>query len=267
MESTLRKNLFKEAARMQIERYGLVGGSLLFGTAAVLTGATTSLLAPLWLLGAAAGGVGLTISGARRLLNKQEAVLDLAKRTVMQHHAPREVPPELVPYVEQAIQSSIEIITRVEQTRGQPVYNGLSDIVDTVGLLLDKICDMSDRIITTERLFNNIQQQVGAVREPPLPGSRLQGNAARDFNRNLFNLQKSIDGARQQIVDATASLQQIGIQTLMIQAQDAALLDDTTGDLRRLASDQAELLQVRIQAMEDVARSTQAATGRLLSKE
>ena len=261
MESTLRKNLFKEAARMQIERYGLVGGSLLFGTAAVLTGATTSLLAPLWLLGAAAGGVGLTISGARRLLNKQEAVLDLAKRTVMQHHAPREVPPELVPYVEQAIQSSIEIITRVEQTRGQPVYNGLSDIVDTVGLLLDKICDMSDRIITTERLFNNIQQQVKA-----LPGSRLQGNAARDFNRNLFNLQKSIDGARQQIVDATASLQQIGIQTLMIQAQDAALLDDTTGDLRRLASDQAELLQVRIQAMEDVARSTQAATGRLLSK-
>ena len=262
MESTLRKNLFKEAARMQIERYGLVGGSLLFGTAAVLTGATTSLLAPLWLLGAAAGGVGLTISGARRLLNKQEAVLDLAKRTVMQHHAPREVPPELVPYVEQAIQSSIEVITRVEQTRGQSVYNSLSDIVDTVGLLLDKICDMSDHIITTERLFNNIQQQVKA-----LPGSRLQGNAARDFNRNLFNLQKSIDGARQQIVDATASLQQIGIQTLMIQAQDAALLDDTTGDLRRLASDQAELLQVRIQAMEDVARSTQAATGRLLSKE
>ena len=51
----------------------------------------------------------------------------------------------------------------------------------------------------------------------------------------------------------------------MIQVQDAALLDDTTGDLRRIAADQADLLQVRINAMEDVARSTQAATGRLLS--
>ncbi len=260
MESTLRKNLFKEAARMQIERYGLVGGSLLLGSVVALTSVTSPFLAPVWLLGAATGGVGLSISGARRLLNNENAVSDLAKRTVMHHHAPREVPPELVPYVEQAIQSAIEIITRIEETRGQPVYHGLNDIVDTVGMLLDKICEMSDRIITTERLFANIQQQVNL-----LPGSRLQGNAARDFNRNLFNLQSSIDSARKQIVDATASLQQIGIQTLMIQAHDAALLDDTTGDLRRIAADQADLLQVRISAMEDVARSTQAATGRLLS--
>lgn len=259
MESSLRRNLFKEAARLQIEKNGLVGGGLLLGAAALLTAVTTPWLAPLWLAGAAAGGVGLSLSGARSLLNSQGAVAELAERTVMQYHTPREVPPELLPYVQQAVRSAIETIARVEQTRGEPSYRGMSDVVDTVGFLLDKICAMSERIVATERLFGSIQQQVKA-----LPGAQLQGAAARDFNQNLFNLQRSIDSAREQIVDATASLQQIGVQTLMIQAQDAAMVDDTTGSVRRLAADQAELLQSRISAMEELARTTQAATGRLL---
>jgi hypothetical protein len=259
MESSLRKDLLKEAVRIQLERNGMVGGGLLVVAAAILTGVTTPWLAPLWLAGAAGGGVALSLSGARAMLRNQQAVPDLARRTVLAYHTPREVTPELVPYVEQAVQSAIDIITRVEQTRGQPLYDSLSDVVDTVGFLLDKICSMSERIVATERLFNTIQEQVTR-----LPDSRLQGDAARDFNRNLFNLQRSIDAAREQIADATASLQQIGVQTLMIQAQDAAMLDDTTGNLRMLASEQADLLQVRISAMEDLARSTQAATGRLL---
>lgn len=259
MQSSLRKNLFKEAARLRIERGGLLGGGLLLGTAAVLTALTSPWLAPVWLLGAAAGGVGLSISGARGLLKDEAAVPELAKRTVMQHHVPREVPPELLPYVQQAVQSSIDIITRIEQGRTQATYQGMSDVVDTVGFLLDKICAMCERIVATEKLFNSVQAQVKA-----LPGTQLQGEAARDFERNLFNLQRSIDTAREQIVDATASLQQIGVQTLMIQAQDAAMIDDTTGSLRQLAVDQAELLQARISAMEDIARTTQAATGRLL---
>jgi hypothetical protein len=259
MESSLRKNLLKEAARLQLERHGLLGGGLLLGAAAFLTALTTPWLAPVWLAGAAAGGIGASLSAARTLLNNQEAVPELAKRTVLHYHAPREVPAELLPYVQQAVESAIEIITRVERTRGQPVYEGMSDVVDTVGFLLDKICGMSDRIVATERLFDSIQQQVRQ-----LPASRLQGDAARDFERNLYNLQRSIDAAREQIVDATASLQQIGVQTLMIQAHDAALVDDTTGSLRLLASDQADLLQARISAMEEVARTTQAATGRLL---
>jgi hypothetical protein len=259
MESSLRKDLLKEPVRIQLERNGLVGGGLLIATAAALTAITTPWLAPLWLLGAAGGGVALSISGARGLLHNQQAVPELARRTVLTYHTPREVTPELVPYVEQAVQSAIEIITRVEQTRGQPLYTSLSDVVDTVGFLLDEICSMSERIVATERLFNTIQEQVDR-----LPASRLQGDAARDFNRNLFNLQRGIDAAREQIADATASLQQIGVQTLMVQAHDAALLDDTTGSLRMIASEQADLLQVRISAMEDLARSTQAATGRLL---
>ncbi|MGH2543361.1 MAG: hypothetical protein ACRDIB_11210 [Ardenticatenaceae bacterium] len=259
MESSLRKNLFKVAARTQIERQGIVGLGVLVGAAAVLTALTSPWLAPLWLAGAAAGGVGLGLSGARALLNDTAQVPALARRTVLRHHAPREAPAELLSYIEQAVESAIEIITRVEQTRGEPVYEGLRDVVDTVGFLLDKICAMSERIVATERLFGSIQQQVKR-----LPGARLQGEDARAFERNLFNLQNSIDAARAQIVDATASLQQIAVQTLMIQAQDAALIDDTTGSLRRLAADQADLLQVRIAAMDEVARSTQAATGRLL---
>jgi hypothetical protein len=259
VDSSLRKNLFKEAARLQIERHGTAGTVLLVGSAALLTALTTPWLAPLWLAGAAAGGVGLGLSAARGLLNNPDAVPGLAERTVLRHHTPREVPPELLPYVEQAVKSSIDIITQVERARGKPVYDALSDVVDTVGFLLDKIRLMSDRIVSTERLFNSIQTQVRQ-----LPGSRLQGDNAAAFERNLFNLQSSIDAAREQIVDAVASLQQISVQTLMIQAQDAALVDDTTGSLRRLAADQADLLQIRIAAMDEVARSTQAATGKLL---
>lgn len=260
MQSSLRKNLFKEAARTQIERNGLVGGVALLGIAGVLTALTTPWLAPLWLVGAAAGGVGLGLSGARSLLNDDEAVSELARRTVLHYHTPREVSPELEPYVQQAVQSAIEIITRVEQGRGEPTYEGMSDVVDTVGFLLDKICAMSERVAATERLFVSIQHQVKA-----LPGSRVRGEDERAFNRNLYNLQSSIDTARQQIVDTVAALQQIAVQTLMIQAQDAVMLDDTTGSLRRLAADQADLLQVRIEAMEEVAQLTEAATGRLLN--
>lgn len=260
MESSLRKNLLKEAVHLQLERTGLVGGGLLIGGAVVLTALTSPWLGAVWALAAAGGGVALSLSGAQSLLRNQQAIPDLARRTVLHHHTPREVPPELQPYVEQAVQSSIEIIGRVEQSRGQPLYSALSDVVDTVGSLLDKICDMSERIVTTERLFATIRQQASA-----LPDSRLQGDARQEFDRNLNQLQGSIDRAREQIVAATASLRQIAVQTLMIQAQDAALLDDTTGDLIRIATDQADLLQTRIAAMEDVARSTQAATGRLLS--
>lgn len=259
MQSSLRKNLFKEAARTQIERNGVVGGGMLLGGAAVLTAFTTTWLAPLWLLGATVGGVGLGISGARRLLNNEEAVPELAKRTVMLYHIPKEIPPELEDYVKQAIESATQIIIRIEQTRGQPNYKALSDVVDTVGFLLDKVCEMSNRIIATDRLFDSIQQQMRS-----LPGGRLSDNAQRDFERNLYNLQQSIDTARRQIVDTTATLQQISLQTLMIQAQDIAMIDDTTGSVRRIATDQAELLQARILAMEEVAQNTRVATGRLL---
>jgi hypothetical protein len=69
MESSLRKNLLKEAARLQVERHGLLGGGLLLGAAAFLTALTTPWLAPVWLAGAAAGGVGVSLSAARALLN------------------------------------------------------------------------------------------------------------------------------------------------------------------------------------------------------
>ncbi len=259
MESTLRKNLFKEATRVQAEKHGPLATALLVGVVTLLTIATSPWLVPLWLLGATAGGVGLGLSGARALLNDDEAVEELARRTVLRYHVPREVPPELLPYVEQAVQSAIDIIVRVEQARGEAVYGALSDVVDTVGFLLDKLCVMSERIVTTERLFETLQQQV-----QQLPGSRLQGATARDFERNLHQLQQSIDAAREQIVDTVASLQQVSVQTLMVQAHDAALVDDTTGSLRRLAAEQADELQVRIAAMEEVARSTQSATQRLL---
>jgi len=42
------------------------------------------------------------------------------------------------------------------------------------------------------------------------------------------------------------------------------MIDDTTGSVRRIATDQAELLQARILAMEEVAQNTRVATGRLL---
>ena len=259
MDSSLRKDLFKEAARTQIEKTGVLGGGVLVGAAVLLTAATTPWLAPLWLAGAGLVGLGLSVSGARTLLRNNAAVPEVARRTVLAQHAPREVPPELLPYVTQSVESAIEIITRVEQARGQPVYEVLSDVVDTVGFLLDKICSMCERIVNTERLFDSLQQQAER-----LPGGRLPEASARDFERNLAYLQRSIDAAREQIVDSSASLQQIAVQTLMIQAHDAALVDDTTGSLRRLASDQAELLQARIAAMEEVARTTQAASGRLL---
>jgi hypothetical protein len=259
MESSLRKNLLKEAVHTQLERNGLVGGGLLIGGAVILTALTSPWLGPVWAAAAGLGGVALSLTGAQGLLRNQQALPDLARRAVLQHHTPREVPPELLPYVNQAVQSSIEIIERVEPMRGQPLYAALSEVVDTVGSLLDKICSMSERIVVTDRLFDSIQQQVSA-----LPGSRLQGDAKREFDRNLLQLQGSIDTAREQIVSATASLQQIAVQTLMIQAQDAALVDDTTGSLIRMAEDQADLLQTRISAMEDVARSTEAMTGRLL---
>lgn len=261
MESALRKNLLKEATRDEVEAHAVVGGGLMVGAAALLTAVTAPWLAPLWILGAGASGVAATLALARRRLHDQSQVAALAERTVLTYHVPREIPPELAPYVSEAVRSAVSTITRIEQSRNQPVYSHLRDVVDTVGFLLDRITFISERIVATERLFEQIQSQIEVA-----PAARLSGDAGRDFNRNLHALQTSIDSARSQIVDATASLQQIGVQTLLIQSQDDALAEDTTGTLRRMATDQAEQLQIRISAMDEVAMTTRAATGKLLGR-
>ncbi len=259
MENSLRKNLFKEALRDEVEQRGLLAGGLLLSGVAALTAATTLWLAPVYVVAAGLGALGIAIRGTQGRLGNPNAVPEIARRTIASHHTPKEVPTELVSYVEQAIEAAVEIVTHIQKDRRQSTYMGMREVVDTTGDLLNMITTMSERIAATEKLFRAIQQ-----RKQSLPNAVLQGKTAEDFERNLHTLQTSIDQARQQIVTATASLQQISVQVLMIQAQDAALIDQAMGSLSVLATEQADQLQLRITAMEDIARTTDAATSRLL---
>jgi hypothetical protein len=259
MENSLRKNLFKEALRDEVEQRGMLAGGLLLSGVAALTAATTLWLAPVYVAAAGLGALGLAIRGTQGRLGNPNAVPEIARRTISTHHTPKEVSSELVSYVDQAIEAAVEIVTHIQKDRRQSTYMGMRDVVDTTGDLLNMITTMSERIAATEKLFHAIQG-----RKKALPNAVLQGKTAEDFERNLRTLQTSIDQARQQIVTATASLQQMSVQVLMIQAQDAALIDQAMGSLSNLATEQADQLQLRITAMEDVARSTDAATSRLL---
>lgn len=259
MDNSLRKNLFKEALRDEVEQRGMLASGLLLSGVAALTAATTLWLAPVYVGVAAVAGLGLALRGTQGRLGNPTAVPEIARRTITAYHAPAEVSPELVAYVEQAIESAVEIVTNIQKDRQQSTYMGMRDVVDTTGDLLNMITTMSERITATEKLFNAIQG-----RKKSLPNAVLQGKTGDDFERNLFTLQSSIDQARRQIVTATASLQQMSVQVLMIQAQDAALVDQAMGSLSLIATEQADQLQLRIEAMDDIARSTDAATSRLL---
>ncbi|MCB9126554.1 MAG: hypothetical protein H6638_01365 [Ardenticatenales bacterium] len=259
--SDLRRDLFKNATRNQIERHGVWVSALLVGGAAALTALTAPWLAPLWLGGAVASGAGLSLAGARRSLRNNDEVARLVAQTVGRAYLPNAVSPELRPYVDQAASSAVEIITRAEQRRGEPIYRSLQEVVDTVGLLLQKINQMSERVAATETLFASIQRQ-----SKQLPGGRLANAEAQAlYERTLFNLQKNIDSARQQVVDAVAAMQQISLQTLMLEAQDAALFDGGPSSALQLATEQATLLQTRIDAMDEMAFLTESETSRLLS--
>lgn len=259
-EGDLRRDLLKEALVVRSQQ-GLLPGSLVYIGVLAALAATMPVAALAWAVVGGALGVGASVAGAQRLLGGDEGrVRTIAERVLRRDYAPHRVPPELVPYVEQSIESALRIIVQAERTRGTPSYAALAEVMDTAAYLLARMKTMCEQVVSAEALFDSIKAQFDAL--PRQSASAIEAG----FNQNLRSLQKTIDAAREQIFQTASILQQMAVQAMLIQSQDLALLNATVGTIQQTASDQAELLQVRIQAMQEIAQTTQAATSALVAR-
>jgi hypothetical protein len=259
-EGDLRRDLLKEALVVRSQQ-GLLPGGLAYITILAALTATIPLAAVGWAIAGGVVGLGLSVAGARGLLmGNEQQVRAIAERVLRRDYAPQVVPPEMVPYVEQSIEAALRIIVQAERNRGTPSYKALAEVMDTVAYLLTRMKTMCEQVVTAEKLFDSISEQFDAL--PRQSASSVEAT----FNQNLRSLQKGIDAAREQIFQTASILQQMAVQAMLIQTQDLDLINATAGTIQQTASDQAELLQVRLQAMQEIAETTQAATSALVAR-
>lgn len=249
----VRREILKEALLVRSQQGLSAAGPLYVAILAALA-VTLPVAAIAWGVVGAVGGLALLLRGARGVLDDERMAGAIVEQVLRRDYAPQRVPPELEPYVEQSLEAACRLVVQAVGAHASPSANALVEVADTAVDLLGRMRAMCEQVITAEALLNSISDQFQAL--PRATAAAVEA----DFNRNLNKLQKSIDGAREQIFQTATLLQHMSVQAMLIQTQDFDLIDSTIGNLQQTATDQSELLQTRIQAMQEVAMTTESAT-------